>query len=257
VDERLRDLPVRRRDDAAEGGARDTHAPRRLLLVEPLEVGEPQGLELVESHRDALGLAAAPAGRSEDRCRWLTSDQAAAMGSGHYQASRLIMRICAQLSRSAAPARTRHRLRWRQQGERLFQHTKEVSVASFEQLKAKYQPVIDLAKARGVSLKNVNLDGEKLFIKGDAPNQAIKNEVWEAIKKVDAKYADLAADIGIDANLPVPAKIYEVVGGDTLSKIAKKFYGDANKYMKIFEANKDQLKDPDKINVGQKLKIPE
>jgi LysM repeat protein len=130
-------------------------------------------------------------------------------------------------------------------------------VASFEQLKAKYQSVIDLAKARGVSLKNVHLENDKLLIKGDAPNQAIKNEVWEQIKKVDAKYADLAADIGIDASLPVPAKIHEVVGGDTLSKIAKKFYGDANKYMKIFEANKDQLKDPDKIKVGQKLKIPE
>ena len=130
-------------------------------------------------------------------------------------------------------------------------------MASFEQLKAKYQSVIDLAKARGVSLKNVNLDGEKLFIKGDAPNQAIKNEVWDAIKRVDAKYADLTADIGIDAALPVPAKVYEVVGGDTLSKIAKKFYGDANKYMKIFEANKDQLKNPDLIKPGQTLRIPD
>ena len=130
-------------------------------------------------------------------------------------------------------------------------------MATLDQLKAKYQSVIDLAKARGVSLKNVHLENDKLVIKGDAPNQAIKNEVWEAIKKVDAKYADLTADIGIDASLPVPAKIYEVVAGDTLSKIAKKFYGDANKYMKIFEANKDQLKDPDKISAGQKLKIPE
>ena len=130
-------------------------------------------------------------------------------------------------------------------------------MANLEQLKAKYKSVIDLAKARGVSLKHVHLENDKLVIKGDAPNQAIKNEVWEGIKKVDAKYADLAADISIDAKLPVPAKIYEVVGGDTLSKIAKKFYGDAGKYMKIFEANKDQLKDPDKINVGQKLKIPE
>ncbi len=130
-------------------------------------------------------------------------------------------------------------------------------MASLDQLKAKYESVIDTAKARGVSLKNVHLEGDKLVIKGDAPNQAIKNEVWQAIKKVDAKYADLAAEIGIDASLPVPAKVYEVVGGDTLSKIAKKFYGDANKYMKIFEANKDQLKDPDKIKVGQKLKIPE
>ena len=130
-------------------------------------------------------------------------------------------------------------------------------MASFEQLKAKYQSVIDVAKARGVSLKHVHAESDKLVIQGDAPNQAIKNEVWDAIKKVDPSYADLAANIGVDASLPVPAKIYEVVGGDTLSKIAKKFYGDASKYMKIFEANKDQLKDPDKINVGQKLKIPE
>ena len=130
-------------------------------------------------------------------------------------------------------------------------------MSNLEELKAKYQPALDLAKARGVHLKNVHIENEKLLIRGDAPNQGIKNEVWDKIKAVDAKYADLTADIGIDANLPVPVQIYEVVGGDTLSKIAKKFYGDANNYMKIFEANKDQLKDPDKINVGQKLKIPE
>jgi hypothetical protein len=127
----------------------------------------------------------------------------------------------------------------------------------FDQLKAKYRSVIDLAKARGVHLKNVNLENDKLLIRGDAPNQTIKNEVWNQIKAVDAKYADLTADIGIDSGLAVPPRIYEVVGGDTLSKIAKKFYGDANKYGKIFDANRDQLKDPDKIRVGQKLKIPE
>jgi len=128
---------------------------------------------------------------------------------------------------------------------------------SFEELKAKYQSVIDLAKARGVSLKNVNLETDKLLIRGDAPNQAIKNEVWEKIKAIDAKYADLIADINIDATLSVPPRIYEVVSGDNLSKIAKKFYGDVNQYKKIFEANKDQLADPDKVKVGQKLKIPE
>ena len=128
---------------------------------------------------------------------------------------------------------------------------------SFEELKAKYQPVIDLAKARGVSLKNVNLETDKLLIRGNAPNQAIKNEVWEKIKAIDAKYADLIADINIDATLSVPPRIYEVVSGDNLSKIAKHFYGDASKYLKIFEANKDQLADPDKVKVGQKLKIPE
>jgi nucleoid-associated protein YgaU len=130
-------------------------------------------------------------------------------------------------------------------------------MATLEQLKAKYQSVVDLAKSRGVHLKNVHLENDKLLIRGDAPNQAIKNEVWNQIKAVDPVHADIAADINIDASLPVPAKVHEVVSGDTLSKIAKKFYGDASKYMKIFDANKDQLSDPDKIKVGQKLKIPD
>jgi LysM repeat protein len=128
---------------------------------------------------------------------------------------------------------------------------------SLEELKAKYQSVIDLAKQRGVHLTNVHIENDKLLVRGAAPNQKIKDEVWNKIKAVDAKYADLTADITIDSSLSVPAQIYVVVGGDTLSKIAKHFYGDAKQYMKIFEANKDQLKDPDKISVGQKLKIPE
>ena len=128
---------------------------------------------------------------------------------------------------------------------------------TLEQLKGKYQTVIDYAKTRGVHLKNVHVENDKLLIRGDAPSQGIKNEVWDRIKLDDAAYADLTADIGIDASLPVPARIYEVAAGDTLSKISKKFYGDPGQYMKIFEANKDQLKDPDKISVGQKLKVPE
>jgi nucleoid-associated protein YgaU len=133
-------------------------------------------------------------------------------------------------------------------------------MANLEQLKAKYQSVIDLGKARGVSWKNVHLENDKLLLRGAAPNDAIKNEVWNAIKAVDAQFADLAVDITIDSSLPVPAaapRVYEVVAGDSLSKIAKRFYGDASKYPKIFEANRDQVKDPDLIQPGQKLKIPE
>jgi nucleoid-associated protein YgaU len=49
---------------------------------------------------------------------------------------------------------------------------------------------------------------------------------------------------------------YTVVAGDSLSKIAKRHYGDANRWQKIFDANRDQIKDPDLIKPGQKLKIP-
>jgi nucleoid-associated protein YgaU len=85
--------------------------------------------------------------------------------------------------------------------------------------------------------------------------------VWNAIKAVDSSFSDLSADISIDSTLPAPAsaaasQTYTVKSGDTLSKIAKQFYGDAGQYMKIFEANKDKLKDPDQIQVGQELKIP-
>ena len=66
-----------------------------------------------------------------------------------------------------------------------------------------------------------------------------------------------------DDNTPAPdaagtdaTQWYEVKSGDTLSKIAKEFYGDASLYPQIFEANRDQLVNPDKIRVGQKLRIP-
>jgi LysM repeat protein len=136
-------------------------------------------------------------------------------------------------------------------------------MANLELLQAKYQPVIDLGKKRGVSWKNIHIENEKLLIRGAAPNEGIKNAVWDAIKAIDSGYGDLTADITIDASLPVPAasataqpRIYEVVSGDSLSKIAKHFYGDAAKYPKIFEANLDQIKDPNVIRPGQKLKIP-
>ena len=61
------------------------------------------------------------------------------------------------------------------------------------------------------------------------------------------------------ASLPAPKpkeQNYTVQSGDTLSKISKQFYGDANRYMKIFDANKDQLKDPNTIKPGQVLRIP-
>jgi len=130
-------------------------------------------------------------------------------------------------------------------------------MVNLDALKQKYQSVIDFAQTRGVSWKNIHIENEKLLIRGAAPSDAIKNEVWGKIKALDPVYADLTADITIDASLKVPGKTYTVVAGDSLSKIAKHFYSDANKYMKIFEANKDQLADPDKIKPGQTLRIPD
>jgi LysM repeat protein len=126
-----------------------------------------------------------------------------------------------------------------------------------EQGKSKYASVLDLVARRGVQLTHLHVQDGKLVMTGNAPNQNIINELWNQIKTVDASYSDLSAEFTVDSSLPQPAQKYTVVSGDSLSKIAKHFYGDANKYMKIFEANKDQLDDPNKIQIGQELVIPE
>jgi|SRR5580692_2302228 nucleoid-associated protein YgaU len=135
----------------------------------------------------------------------------------------------------------------------------------FEQLKAKYQSVLNFIQSQGVQLQNVNMEGDKLLIRATAPSADLKNKVWDQIKLVDPSYSDLIADIQAPAaaaaaaagGAPTPAaRTYTVQPGDSLSKISKEFYGDANKYMKIFDANKDKLTDPDKVKVGTSLIIP-
>jgi nucleoid-associated protein YgaU len=139
-----------------------------------------------------------------------------------------------------------------------------------EELKNKYQSVLDVIKQKGVHLTHVHVQDNKLFIQGAAPSEQIKNDVWNQIKSVDSSYSDLTCDLTVDPSLPQPAaqaaaasagsgadgRTYKVQPGDTLSKIAKEFYGDANKYQRIFEANRDKLENPDKIRAGQELTIP-
>lgn len=130
-----------------------------------------------------------------------------------------------------------------------------------EQLKQKYGSALEAVRKNNVRLDHLHVQDGKLFMQGAAPNDACKNRVWDAIKAVDPAYSDLTCDIAIDPSLPAPAaapaaQIYTVQPGDTLSKIAKKVYGDANAYMKIFEANTNQLNDPNKIRAGQELVIP-
>jgi len=120
----------------------------------------------------------------------------------------------------------------------------------FEQLKQKYQPVLDIISKEGADLQNVNIDGDQLHLKATAVSEASKNRIWDAIKAVDPNFRDLKHDIQVHQG----NQTYAVQPGDNLSKISKHFYGDANKYPKILKAN--QLEDPDKIKAGQKLVIP-
>jgi nucleoid-associated protein YgaU len=120
-------------------------------------------------------------------------------------------------------------------------------------LRAKYDQAIQTAKRLGFQ-GAATQEGDKLHFKGTVHSEAEKNEIWGAIKAVPDWKTDLNADITV---VPGPAgKTYTVKAGDTLSKIAKETLGDANAYMKIFNANKDQLTDPDKIKPGQVLHLP-
>lgn len=131
-------------------------------------------------------------------------------------------------------------------------------------LRHKYDPVIRLMHSTGVQVQTVDLDGGKLRLRGQAPSNEVKNKIWDQIKAVDPTYSDLNAEItvgagaaGAGASAGAAGGTYTVQKGDTLSKISKQYYGDPNKYNRIFEANRDQLKDPDKIFPGQVLKIPQ
>jgi nucleoid-associated protein YgaU len=99
----------------------------------------------------------------------------------------------------------------------------------------------------------------KLYFHGVVNTQAEANKIWDAIKTVPDWSKDVVADIKANPT-PTPsaaAETYTVKSGDTLSKIAKDHLGDGNAYMEIFNANRDQLSDPDKIKPGQVLTIPQ
>ena len=124
-------------------------------------------------------------------------------------------------------------------------------------LRDKYNSAIQTAKGFRMEGAAEERDG-KLYFKGLVKSQDEVNKIWDAIKTVPDWRNDIVADVKVDPNAPkqAEAQTYTVKAGDTLSKIAKEHLGNANAYMKIFEANKDQLSDPDKIKPGQVLKIP-
>ena len=124
-------------------------------------------------------------------------------------------------------------------------------------LRDKYNHAIQVAKEFRMEGSAQERDG-KLYFTGMVKSQDEVNKIWDAIKTVPDWRNDVVAEVKVDPNAPAAAAAatYTVKSGDTLSKIAKDHLGDANAYMKIFNANKDQLSDPDKIKPGQVLKIP-
>ena len=137
-------------------------------------------------------------------------------------------------------------------------------------LREKYAYAIQQAKGKFDGSAQER-DG-KLYFTGSVKTEAEKNEIWNAIKTIPEWRDEIVADIkvtgggaaagtatgtaGGGAAVATATRTYTVKQGDTLSAIAKQHLGNANAYMKIFEANRDQLSDPDKIKPGQVLKIP-
>jgi len=123
-------------------------------------------------------------------------------------------------------------------------------------LQGKYSYAIQTSKEMRMQGGAEERDG-KLYIKGTVDTQEQANKIWDAIKTIPDWRNEIVAEIkatGVpQSSAPTT---YTVKPGDTLSKIAKEHLGSANAYMDIFNANKDQLQDPDQIKPGQVLKIP-
>ena len=122
-------------------------------------------------------------------------------------------------------------------------------------------PALAAALAKFVKDLGLEVDGlaievedDLAIVSGKVASQSTKEKVVLAVGNVEGIGR---VDDRLEVEVPEPpAVFYTVQAGDNLSKISKQHYGSANKYMKIFEANKPMLKDPDKIYPGQVLRIP-
>jgi nucleoid-associated protein YgaU len=122
-------------------------------------------------------------------------------------------------------------------------------------VKAKYQAVLNLGEQLNIKDGDVREEAGILKIKGQAATQYEKNILWDKIKELGGENpSDIKANITV-ADESVYHR-HTVKSGESLSKIAKKYYGDPMKYKKIFEANTNILKNPDVIHPDQVLVIP-
>lgn len=117
----------------------------------------------------------------------------------------------------------------------------------------KYKSLVDLATREGVSNLEVREQDGVLYIDGIAPSAAVKDAIWDHYETLNPEFRD--SDLIMNLSLAEGAEeLYTVKSGDNLSKIAKKYPGLS--WKDIYEANTDQIKNPDLIQPGWQLKIP-
>ncbi|MCA1594171.1 MAG: LysM peptidoglycan-binding domain-containing protein [Acidobacteria bacterium] len=135
----------------------------------------------------------------------------------------------------------------------------------YNELIQKYQSALTLADQEHIQFQNLHLQDNKLYIQGTAPSEEAKNKFIQQLGLINPGGDDVTAEISVVETRAQaatagggssPAVTYSVKSGDTLSKISKEYYGTPNEYMRIFYANRDKLRDPDHIQVGQDLVIP-
>jgi nucleoid-associated protein YgaU len=123
-------------------------------------------------------------------------------------------------------------------------------------LHEKYAELINAANANGVTNLAVRDADAVLYIDGEAPTEAVKQQLWDIYGKLDPDYraADVVMNLTVAAGAALPYTEYTIVGGDSLSKIGKKL---GKNWKEIWDLNRDRIGDkPDYIQVGWVLKIP-
>jgi nucleoid-associated protein YgaU len=121
-------------------------------------------------------------------------------------------------------------------------------------LMEKYKDLFSLANEIGLKNPDVTEEYGKLRIKGQTEYQLDANRLWDNIKTHQGWENEIVSEIRAERSDIFG--VHTVSAGETLSKISKTYLGEANRYMEIFNLNKDILNNPDMIKVGQKLKIP-
>jgi nucleoid-associated protein YgaU len=116
----------------------------------------------------------------------------------------------------------------------------------------------DYVASKGLPVQGIDLDfdanSSTVTVSGTVPDQATREKIVVCCGNVaSVEHVDDRLDV---ANAGKAGDFYTVKSGDTLSAIAKRYYGDANRYSAIFEANRPMLGDPDKIYPGQVLRVP-